>query len=135
VVRFSRVQIDFLATDHAPHTAEEKNRSFIKAPFGVVGFETLFASLYTHFVLSGKTDLNHVLEWVTVNPARIIGHSFEGWKNGMPASFAVVDLDEEWTVTREDLVSRSKNSAFLGNKFKGRIKQTYFRGNQVYVEA
>ncbi len=65
--------LDFIATDHAPHTAEEKNAGFEKAPFGITGLETAFPLLYTHFVKEGKWTLKQLVDWMTQKPAEVFG--------------------------------------------------------------
>ncbi len=126
--------IDCVVTDHAPHTAEEKQCSFTDAPFGVIGFETLFSALYTHFVVSGKANLSTLIEWISVNPASILMKKVGSLTQSYAANLVVLNLDEEWTVTRDSFVSKSTNSAFFGRTFKGRVKQTFWRGKQVYAE-
>src|SRR5699024_12290946 len=63
--------IDFIATDHAPHAADEKAQGMLKAPFGIVGLETALPLLYTHLVKTGKVTLRQLIDWLTINPAEI----------------------------------------------------------------
>lgn len=124
--------IDAVATDHAPHAAAEKARGFVDGPFGVIGLETAFAALLT-FVDGGAITPLRAVELMTSGPARVLG------KTGVLGTFAgesgdvvVVDPRHEWDVTKGALLSRSKNSAFLGMRFRGRVERTWCRGLCVY---
>jgi dihydroorotase len=124
--------VDAVATDHAPHAAHEKARGFVDGPFGVIGLETAFAALMT-FVDGGSITPLRAVELMTSGPARVLmrqGHL--GTFAGGSGDVAVVDPRREWTVGAGSLLSRSKNSAFLGMRFRGRVVQTYARGLCVY---
>jgi dihydroorotase len=118
--------VDALATDHAPHTADEKARGFVDAPFGVIGLETAFAALL-RFVDDGTIELRRAVELMTTSPARVLGRSDLGVLRGARA-LCVVDPAREWEVTEDALAGRSKNSAFLGQRFKGRVIATLGAG-------
>ncbi len=124
--------IDAVATDHAPHAAHEKAKGFVDGPFGVIGLETAFAALLT-FVDGGSITPLRAVELMTSGPARVLK------KTGVLGTFAadcgdvvVVDPRREWDVAPGALLSRSKNSAFLGFRFRGRVERTYARGLCVY---
>lgn len=124
--------VDAVATDHAPHAAQEKARGFVDGPFGVIGLETAFAALLT-FVESGTITPLRAVELMTSGPARVLGLSGQlGTFASDHGDVVVVDPRQEWHVTPGALLSRSKNSAFLGMRFRGRVEQTYARGLCVY---
>ena len=123
--------IDCIASDHAPHAFDEKDLDFDVAPFGTIGLQTLLPSLlklhYDH-----KLDLLKLIAMATVNPARILGVEAGTLSVGGPADIALVDPQTTWTLTEEVLRSKSKNSAFLGMQFKGRVVCTICQGRIVY---
>ncbi|MBM4280192.1 MAG: dihydroorotase [Deltaproteobacteria bacterium] len=120
--------VDSVATDHAPHAAHEKARGFVDGPFGVIGLETAFAALLT-FVHDGTITPLRAVELMTSGPARVLGMAGQiGTFAGDSGDVAVVDPRRPWAVTPSKLLSRSKNSAFLGRTFTGRVVQTYRRG-------
>jgi dihydroorotase len=124
--------VDAVATDHAPHQANEKARGFVDGPFGVIGLETAFAALMT-FVDGGAITPLRAVELMTSGPARVLGLTGHlGTFAGDSGDAVVVDPRREWDVTPGALLSRSKNSAFLGMRFRGRVEQTFARGLCVY---
>ncbi len=124
--------VDAVATDHAPHAADEKARGFVDGPFGVIGLETAFAALLT-FVDGGSITPLRAVELMTSGPARVLGKTGElGTFASSSGDAVVVDPRVEWNVTKGALLSRSKNSAFLGMRFRGRVEKTYARGLCVY---
>ena len=124
--------LDFVATDHAPHDASEKELPLEEAAPGFLGHETAFAALYTELVQSGGLPLLRLVEVMACAPGRWVRGGRYGIFVGAPADLALVDLSEEWVVQRESLVSRSSNSPYLGQKLKGRIKGTVVGGELVY---
>ena len=86
--------IDCIATDHAPHGLEEKSQSFMKSPFGIVGSETAFQLIYTHFVETGRFTLEQVINWLAVKPAEIFGLNAGTLTVGAPADVAVFDITQ-----------------------------------------
>ena len=127
--------IDAIATDHAPHTQEEKNVGFIHSPFGVVGFETELSVTFTHFVKQNRNSMLDLVKLLCWNPARILRLEDRGViENGKAGDITLFDPEAKWTVTPDALVSRSKNSAFLGKEFFGKVKYTIHRGKVVYAE-
>jgi dihydroorotase len=122
--------IDCVATDHAPHTEEEKMLEFDEAPFGVIGLETALAVCLTELIHPKKMTLGQLVERMSLKPAQILKlpEGFGEIRKGSEANVTLVNLNEEWTVRREDFVSKSKNSCFVGKKFKGRVAATFCMG-------
>jgi dihydroorotase len=124
--------VDAVATDHAPHAAFEKARGFVDGPFGVIGLETAFAALLT-FVDGGLITPARACELMTAGPARVLGKTGRiGTFAGDSGDVVVVDPRCEWDVTPGALLSKSKNSAFLGMRFRGRVERTFLRGLCAY---
>ncbi|RKY34302.1 MAG: dihydroorotase [Candidatus Omnitrophota bacterium] len=127
--------IDCISTDHAPHTQEEKEHSFIDALSGMIGFETLFGLCYKYLVEKGEIDLFSFIEKITVNPAQILQLHQKGViKEGFDADLVLIDLGEEFLYSADEILSKSHNTPFLGWKLKGRVKATVCRGRVVYEE-
>jgi dihydroorotase len=124
--------LDFVATDHAPHDASEKELPLEEAAPGFLGHETAFAALYTELVQSGKLPLPRLIEAMACAPGRWVGGGAYGISPGAPADLTLVDLSEEWTVQKDSLVSRSSNSPYLGRRLKGRVMGTVVGGELVY---
>lgn len=124
--------IDILATDHAPHSAEEKARPFAEAPNGIVGFETALAASLTALVHSGEMSLSEALKKLTVSPAELFGLDVGRIAVGKPCDLVLFDPDEPWTPDPETFLSKSKNSPFGGVPLKGRVHYTIFRGKVAY---
>jgi dihydroorotase len=126
--------IDCIATDHAPHTLFEKEVDFPTAPFGIIGLETAFPSLYTHLVLKEELDLTTLVTALTTNPARAFNLERAGSiRKGFRADIVVYDLDRTWTVTKESLRSRSKNTPLLGEELTGRPVYTFVAGKRFEI--
>lgn len=111
--------IDFIATDHAPHTAEEKSEGMQLAPFGIVGLETAFPLLYTHFVLKNKMTLEQLIEFLTKKPAEAFGLPYGKLEEGFSADIALLDLNEERAINPDEFISKGKNTPFRDWKCKG----------------
>ena len=122
--------IDMIATDHAPHSAEEKALPLTEAPSGILGLETAFALGVTQLVKPGYLSLMELMKKMSLNPARLYRLPYEGVAVGAPADLVLFDEAEEWTV--ESFHSRSSNSPFLGWKLSGRVHYTICGGNVVY---
>jgi dihydroorotase len=126
--------VDAVATDHAPHASQEKGQGFVQAPFGVTGLETMLSALLT-FVEDGTIDARRAVELVTSGPARVLAR--EGRLGTLvgpraPADLCLVDPTREWAVDPGSVLSRSKNSCFLGRRFTGRVIATFLRGVRAY---
>ena len=117
--------IDMIATDHAPHSAEEKSKGLENSAFGVVGIETAFPVMYTYFVEPGHMSLERLIELLAVNPRK---------RFGIPCgeSYTVWDLNREFTVDPADFLSKGKATPFEGWKLKGECVLTVCDGNVVY---
>ncbi|MGN0600003.1 MAG: dihydroorotase [Oscillospiraceae bacterium] len=119
--------IDCIVTDHAPHTAEEK-ADFSKAPNGVVGLETSLAAMLTHFYHTGKLTLNRISEMMSAEPRKLLGLPVVKIEKGAKADVILVDTEKEWVVEPERLHSKSHNTVFKGEKFKGQNLMTVTDG-------
>lgn len=122
--------IELIATDHAPHTEEEKNVSFGKAPSGITGLETSLALGVTNLVKAGHLTMMELIEKMTLNPAKLYNMPYGTLKEGARADIVLFNEDELWTV--EDFSSKSKNSPFIGDELYGKVKYTICRGKVVY---
>lgn len=123
--------IDMIATDHAPHSAEEKGKGLEKSAMGIVGIETAFPVLYTELVLKGVISLEKLVELLSINPKKRFGIK-GGTEVGQQADFCVVDLDTEYEIRSEDFYSMGKATPFEGMKVKGKIIHTYIKGEKVF---
>ena len=117
--------IDMIATDHAPHSAEEKARGLEKSAFGVVGLETAFPVLYTYLVKPGILSMDALLEKLVTNPRQ---------RFGIPLGndFSIWDLNAQYQVDPSDFLSMGKASPFTGWTVQGRCMATFHKGNAVY---
>ena len=116
--------IDCIATDHAPHSAEEKSRGLEKSAMGVVGIETAFPVVYTHLVKTGLVSMETVLKALTVNPCQRFGIPMEG--------YSIWDLNASYTVDPADFVSMGKASPFTGTQVWGKCMATVLNGKVVW---
>ena len=124
--------INVIASDHAPHTDSEKDIEFDHAEFGTIGLETELAVSITELISSGLLNWPGLVKKLTYNPSRILGLDKGTLKEGSVADIIVVDPDKEWTVKRQDFISKSKNSAFIGKKLKGHVDYTILKGKIVF---
>lgn len=127
--------IDFIATDHAPHTAEEKAEGMELAPFGIVGLETAFPLMYTNFVQKGVCSLAQLVEWVTSKPANTFGLSSGSLEIGSPADITIIDLDHEEKIDPTNFVSKGKNTPFTDWVCKGWPVMTFVDGKCVWEKG
>ncbi|MCA1321332.1 dihydroorotase [Bacillus tianshenii] len=127
--------IDFIATDHAPHTAEEKAEGMEKAPFGIVGLETAFPLLFTNFVETGKCTLKQLLEWLTIKPAEVFNLPFGRLEEGAPADLTIIDLQSKSAIDPGDFLSKGINTPFTGWECKGWPVQTIVDGKLVWQKG
>lgn len=123
--------IDVIATDHAPHSAEEKS-DFLKAPNGVIGMETSLSAALTSLVHTGVLTLPELIAKMSYNPAKIVGIDAGTLQNGKAADIVLFDPDEEWTVDVDKLHGKSKNCVFKGMTLKGKVKMTLLDGQIVF---
>jgi len=123
--------IDCIATDHAPHSAEEKEVPFEQAPMGVTGLETAFAALHTHLVEPGVADLALIVDKLG-SGCEPFGIERSSLAPGSPANIALCDLTAEWTVGEDGYESRSHNSWCAGEQLRGRVLMTLAAGQVAY---
>ncbi|MFD1031048.1 dihydroorotase [Metaplanococcus flavidus] len=126
--------LDFIATDHAPHTMEEKANGMDKAPFGIVGFETAFPLLHTKFVETGVWTLEQLIDWMTKKPAAVFGLPYGTIEKGQTADLVLLDLEKEQAIDVEKFASKGKNTPFGGWSCKGWPVMTVFGGEIVWQE-
>lgn len=127
--------IDAIATDHAPHSAEEKARPITEAPSGMIGLETALAASLTALYHTGLMSLSDILRRMTVNPACILRMPGKGrLAIGSDADLVIFDPNEVWTVDPERFLSRATNTPFAGKQLKGKIKCTVLGGEIIYKE-
>ena len=127
--------IDMIATDHAPHSEEEKSKGLAGSAFGIVGLETSFPILYTHLVKKGIISLEKLIEVMSINPRRRFG--FEGGviEDGAPADLTVIDLNRHFSIDPSDFVSMGKATPFTDWKVYGKVVMTLVEGEIVYDET
>ncbi len=126
--------IDVIATDHAPHTLEEKLMPIQKAPMGIVGFETSLGLCITNLVDGGYLTLSQVIEKLSLNPSRILNIKQGNIKIGEPANLTVVDPDVEWIVDASKFKSKCKISPFDGKKLRGRVLAVVVNGKYKEIQ-
>lgn len=124
--------IDCVATDHAPHTVEEKAVRIEDAPFGVIGLETAFALLFSELVATEKITLEVLVDRLTEGPARAYGLEANRLAPGSRADLAVFDLESEWVVAPERFRSKARNTPFAGWSVRGRPVLTLVNGRIVH---
>ncbi|PIC84404.1 dihydroorotase [Sporosarcina sp. P1] len=127
--------LDCIATDHAPHTADEKAVGIAKAPFGITGFETAFPLLYTNFVKPGHWTLKQLLNWMTVKPAEVFNLPYGKLEVGAEADLVLLDLEKQQKIDRTTFVSKGKNTPFDGVECVGWPVMTIFGGNIVWKDG
>ncbi len=130
--------IDAIATDHAPHSAQDKAGKFVDAAPGISVFETAFGLLMTALVHTGRLDLPTLIDRLTLGPARVIGAAADtlglrGLTAGATADVVVLDPDRAWTVRAEDFLSRGKNTPLEGCELRGMVTHTFVSGIEVYA--
>ena len=116
-----------IATDHAPHSAEEKSRGLEKSAMGVVGIESAFALCYTNLVKTGIITLERLVELLVKNPRERFGISSD-------AGFTVFDTSEEYAIDPEEFLSKGKSTPFEGARVYGRCLATVMNGKAVYLD-
>ncbi len=125
--------IDLIATDHAPHSAEEKARSITAAPSGIIGLETALSLGITELVRPGHLTLLQLLEKMTVNPARLYHLPAGKIAEGEAADLVIFDPEEQWVP--KEYASRSSNSPFTGWELYGKVKMTLCGGEIIYTDS
>jgi len=115
---------DCIATDHAPHTIDEKEATFESAPFGMIGLESCFGAV--NKVLD--MPLKELLKLLTVNPRRVMGFEEDLFKIGCAAELTILDPAQEWIYKEQNIYSKSRNTPFIGEKLKGKVRYTISKG-------
>ena len=123
--------IDMIATDHAPHSVEEKSRGLKDSAMGIVGLETAFAALNTHLVRKGVITMERLVELMSLNPRKVFRIA-GGLNEGDRADVVLVDTEKEWRVDSEKFYSMGKISMFDGREMVGDVVMTLHRGEIVY---
>ena len=123
--------IDMIATDHAPHSEEEKSKGLKDSLMGVVGIETAFAVMYTNFVRNGRMSLEKLIEIMSINPCKRFGFD-NSIKQGAKANLTVFDLNSKYTVNPESFLSKGRSTPFRGAELYGECLLTVADGNIAY---
>ena len=126
--------IDVIATDHAPHTAEEKSRGLQGSAMGIVGLETSFPVLYTKLVKTGVISLEKLLDLMSGAPRRVFGLG-GGLKVGERADIAVFDIEKPYTIDSSEFLSKGHATPFEGMTVYGRCKMTFYNGKKVFQDS
>lgn len=127
--------IDAIATDHAPHSAEEKAKTLTEAPSGMVGLETALGVTLTYLYHTKEMPLSDILRKMTINPACILRLPTKGRLSiGADGDMVIFDPEEEWTVDPEQFASKGRNTPFAGKKLKGKVKYTIVGGKVIYQD-
>ena len=124
--------IDSIITDHAPHSEEEKNRDLAKAPNGIIGFETALAAEIMNLVDTGDLSYLDLVRVTSYNPAKLLKINRGTIEEGKIADITIFDPNERYTYTKDMIVSKSKNSPFIGKELKGKVKYTIVGGRIVF---
>lgn len=124
--------IEIIATDHAPHSIEEKKRGLMETPSGIIGLETSLALGITNLVRNGHLSMIKLLEKMTINPARLYNINSGFIEEGGNADIVIFDPNEQWIVS--DFASKASNSPFIGKTLYGKVKYTICRGEIVYSD-
>lgn len=127
--------VDVIATDHAPHAAQEKDLEFELAPFGTTGLETAVSLVLDRMVSTGKIGIDRLVELMAIAPRRILGLEPVSLAAGSVADLTLVDLSAELYVRAEDFESKSKNSAFLGARLNGAVTDVYIGGYVAFEDG
>ena len=121
-----------IASDHAPHSEEEKSKEYDKCPNGILGLETMLPVVYTYFVKTGQATHQQFVDWFVNNPAKIFNLPVNKIEVGSTANIVVLDTNKERIYTKQEIVSLSKNSPFIGFKLTGYPVCTIIHGKVVY---
>ncbi|MCX7014975.1 MAG: dihydroorotase [Candidatus Sumerlaeota bacterium] len=127
--------IDCIATDHAPHSATQKDKTFDEAPFGVIGSETAFPVVYTELVVGGALTLPQLIEKLSTAPARILKLPKGTLSIGADADVTILDTEWRGAIDESMFRSRSRNTPFLGRQVHGKVAATIVRGRVVYRDG
>lgn len=126
--------LEAIATDHAPHSKEEKEQSMLKSPFGIVGSETAYALTVTELVRKGLITMNQLVERMSASPAKILGINKGSLEVGMAADITIADTGSAWIIDPEKFYSKGKNTPFGGRQVYGKIFCTIVDGEVVFEQ-
>ena len=126
--------IDAIITDHAPHSEEEKKKDLSKAPNGIIGFETALSAEIMNLVDTGDLSYLDLVRVTSYNPAKLLKIDRGTIEEGKVADITIFDPNERYTYTKDMIVSKSKNSPFIGKELKGKVKYTIVGGKIVYSD-
>lgn len=121
--------IDCIATDHAPHSIEDKETTFDLAAFGMIGLESCLGAVLKVLVQEEQMNLLPVIQTLTVNPRRVMGFETDLFAEGQLAELVIFSPEERWEFTKKDIQSKSVNSPFVGRTLEGKVKYTIVKGN------
>ena len=121
-----------IASDHAPHSLEEKLQEYDKCPNGIIGLETMIPIIYTHFVKTNLISLDKFLDILVYNPIKVFNLPERDLKEGMIADIIVLDTENEYQYTENEILSKGKNSPFINQSYFGFTKYTFVNGKLVY---
>ena len=121
-----------VASDHAPHTEEEKSQEYSKCPNGIIGLETMIPIIYTEFVKTNLISLDRFLDILVYNPIKVFNLHYRKLEENYPAELAVIDIENCHKYEKEEILSMGKNSPFIGNSYYGFTKYTLVNGKVVY---
>lgn len=124
--------VDIIATDHAPHTIDDKDKPFLEAANGIIGIETAFGLAATELIHTGIIDMNKLVELMSCNPSNLLGLDKGNLSIGKDADITIVDLNEEWVVDKNQFQSKGRNTPFNGKTLKGRVYITIVNGEIKY---
>ena len=127
--------IDCIITDHAPHAEEEKNKGLSQAPNGIIGFETALSAEIMNLVDTGKISYLDLVKLTSYNPAKLLKIERGSIEEGKIADITIFNPNEKYIYTKEMIVSKSKNSPFIGKELKGRVQYTLVNGKIVYQKG
>lgn len=127
--------LEVIATDHAPHSVEEKQQSMKKAPFGVVGMETAFALAVTELVKKGHLSMAQIVSRMSIAPAQILGIPKGTLKEGSPADIVIAETEQEYEINPDRFFSKGRNTPFAGKRVYGTVCYTIVDGKIVYEKT
>ena len=121
-----------IASDHAPHSKDEKEQEYSKAPNGIIGIETMLPLIYTHFVDKGIATLDQFLNWLVYNPRKVFSLPERKIEVGQVADLTVLDINTTRKYTKEEILSLSTNCPYIGMEMKGFPQLTLVNGKIVW---
>ena len=123
-----------IASDHAPHSEEEKSQEYSKCPNGIIGLETMIPLVYTNLIKTGIASYNDFLDWLVYNPIKVFNLLERKLSVGYPADLAILDINTYRKYSKDEILSKGKNSPFIGMNLTGYTKYTLVNGKIVWQE-